>query len=292
MTYRLLNCFWKLLSYTPLCVMYVLSDGLFYPLYHLVRYRRKVVRKNLVESFPEKSLPEIIKIEKRFYRFFIDLIFETCKMATMSSKTMRKRMKFNNIEGINAVFEQGKSIAAYMGHCGNWEWVTSLPLHLNQGIVAGQIYQKLRNESVDRLLFRNRERLGAVCIEMKETLRRINELVNSGKMSIIAYITDQSPRKEYIQHYVPFLHHHTPALIGTEKLVKRYDFEAWYLDVKRVKRGYYEAEFVRLHDSPQSLPDFELTDMYYRHLEQIIIRQPELYLWSHKRFKYAQKLDE
>ena len=290
MIYRLLQWFWNLLSHIPWRVMYGLSDGVFYLLYYLGRYRRKIVRKNLTESFPEKSLPEIRKIEKQFYRFFVDMIFETCKMATMSEQELSQRMKFTNIAAVEAVLRQGKSIATYMGHYGNWEWVTSLPLHLDREIVAGQIYRKLRNKVVNQLLIHNRERIGAICIEMNATPRRINELIKNQKVSIIAYISDQSPRKRNIRHYVPFLHHNTPVLTGTEKLVKRYGFEAWYLNVIRLKRGYYEAEFVRLHENPQLLPDFELTDLYYRHLEQVIQRQPELYLWTHNRFKHAKKL--
>ncbi len=290
MRYHLLQWFWNLLSLFPLCVMYILSDILFYPLFYLVRYRRKIVRKNLTESFPEKNLSEIQKIEKQFYRFFIDTIFETCKMASISKDEMRKRMKFTNLEAVEAILSQGKSISTYLGHYGNWEWISSLPIHLSQGIIAGQIYQKLRNKAVNRLLLRNRERLGAISIEKKETTRKINELIDNKKVSIIGFIADQSPAKQDIRHYVPFLHHYTPVLIGTEKLTKRYGFEAWYLDVKRLKRGYYEAKFIRIHENIQSLPDFQLTDLYYKHLEQTILRQPELYLWTHKRFKHAQKI--
>jgi KDO2-lipid IV(A) lauroyltransferase len=228
-------------------------------------------------------------LEKKFYHFFIDTIFETCKMATISPEEIGRRMKFTNIGYIKTVLDQGKSISIYLGHYGNWEWVSSLPLHLDKEIVAGQVYRKLRNETIDRLMIRNRERLGAVCIEMRMTARRIKELADNREAGIIGFIADQSPRKQYVRHYVQFLHHHTPVLTGTEKLTKHYGFEAWYLDVKRVKRGYYEGGFVRMHENPQSLPDFELTGLYYRLLEQSILRQPELYLWTHNRFKHAQK---
>jgi len=291
MKYHLLQWFWNLLSLIPLRVMYILSDGLFYPLYYLGRYRRKIVRKNLTESFPEKSLAEIRKIEKQFYRFFTDIIFETCKLATISKKEISRRMKFTNVETVNAVLQQGKSISLYLGHYGNWEWVSSMPLCLNREAVAGQIYRKLKNKVVDRLLLHNRSRMGAVCIEMNEVPRRINEYISNQEVSIIGYIADQSPKKRDIRHYVPFLHHHTPTLTGTEKLTKRYGFEAWYLHVKRVKRGYYEADFIQIHENPQSLPDFELTDLYYKHLEHTILQQPELYLWTHNRFKHVQKLN-
>ncbi|MDR0864757.1 MAG: lysophospholipid acyltransferase family protein [Candidatus Symbiothrix sp.] len=285
--YRLLKSVWILLSIIPLRIMYILSDGLFYPLYYIGRYRRKITRKNLVESFPEKSAQEIVTIEKRFYHFFVDIIFEMCKYATISKEDIGKRMKFTNIDEINAVLQQGKSISLYLGHYGNWEWVSSMPLYLNKNTVSGQIYHRLHNQTVDRLLLQNRGRLGATSVEMAETLRWINEHVRNQQVTITGYIADQSPKKSNTQHFVHFLNHQAPALTGAEKITKKYRFEAFFLDIERTKRGYYEATFVKMHADPQSLPDFELTDIYYELLEKMIRKQPELYLWTHKRFKHA-----
>jgi KDO2-lipid IV(A) lauroyltransferase len=267
--------------------MYVLSDGLFYPLYYIARYRRKITRKNLTESFPEKSEQELIAIEKRFYHFFCDLIVEICKFATISPKEIEKRMKFTNTDEISAILAQGKSISTYLGHYGNWEWISSLPLWLNKDVVSGQIYHRLRDQTVDKLLLQNRGRLGATSVEMKKTLRWINDQVRNQVVTITGYIADQSPRKNNQQHYVRFLNHLAPTFTGTEKITKKYHFEAYFLDVKRIKRGYYEATFVKMHDAPHSLPDFELTSIYYDLLEKMIRQQPELYLWTHKRFRYA-----
>ena len=287
MIYHLLSFFLKFLSYTPFCV---LSDCLFYLLYYVVRYRRRIVRKNLTESFPEKSEQEIIQIEKKFYQYFTDQVLESCKMATISSEEMSKRMKFTNIEDANAVLRSGKTISLYMGHYGNWEWVSSIPLCLEPNVLAVQIYHKLRNENMDRLLLYQRERMGAISVEMRKTARYITQLKTANKVSIIGFIADQSPRKRDARHFIPFLNHQTPVLTGTEKIIKHYGFEAWFLDMKRVKRGFYEARLIRMHDAPQSLPDFELTTIYYQMLEQMIKERPELYLWTHNRFKHAKGL--
>ena len=291
MIYHLLRFFLKLLSYIPFRALYVLSDGLFYPLYYLVRYRRKIVRRNLTESFPEMGAAGIRSVEKKFYRFFADMILESCKLASMPQEEIMRRMKFKNVEAVNGLLRQGKSVAVYLGHYGNWEWVASMPLCLEKSMTGAQIYHKLRNEHMDRLLLRNRERMGSRCVEMRKTARYINDLVSRQVLSVTGYIADQSPKKSEARHFLPFLNHWTPVLTGTEKLTKHYGFDAWYLDVRRVKRGYYEAEFVRMHDQPQSLPDFELTALYFQHLEQTIRRQPELYLWTHNRFKHAEKLN-
>ena len=291
MMYHLLRFFLKLLSYIPWRVMYGLSDGLFYLLYYMVGYRRKIVRKNLSESFPEKDLSDIKRIEKGFYRFFADMLLESCKLASMSPEEMRKRMKFKNVEAVNAMIRQGKSVSVYLGHYGNWEWVSSMPLWLEKGTIGAQIYHKLRNKNMDRLMLHIRERMGGISVEMHKTARYITELVNNHKVCVIGFIADQSPKKRESRYFLPFLHHKTPVLIGTEKITKHYGFEAFYLHVTRTRRGFYEAEFVQLHENPQSLPGFELTALYFKHLEQAIQQQPELYLWTHQRFKHAERLD-
>ena len=292
MMYHLLSFLLKLISYIPFRALYVLSDGLYYLLYYIIRYRRKIVRKNLTESFPTLKGKEILQVEKKFYRYFTDQVLESCKMATISPEEMKKHMKFTNIEAANAVFKEGKSIALYMGHYGNWEWISSIPLWVAEGVTSVQIYHKLRNDNTNRLILNMRERLGAISVEMRKTARYITEITNTNQVSVIGFIADQSPKKKEVRYFLPFLHHRTPLLVGTEKIVKHYGFEAWFLDMKRVKRGYYEAELIRMHEEPTSLPDFELTEIYFRMLEKMIQERPELYLWTHNRFKHATKLDE
>lgn len=290
MTYYLLSFFLRLFSYVPFCLLYIISDGLYFFVYYVFRYRRCIVRKNLTESFPEKSEDDIKKIEKNFYSFFTDNILESLKMFTISRKEMLRRVKFVNVEEVDDLMRNGKSISLFLGHYGNWEWMSSIPLHINKEVVAAQIYHKLSNKNMDRLMLYVRERMGAVCVEMRKTARYVNELATENKVCIIGFIADQAPRKKDARHFLHFLNHNTPVLTGTEKITKHYDFGAFFLDVKRVKRGYYEARFVKMHDNPKSLPDFELTAIYYQMLEKCIRTQPELYLWSHNRFRNAEKL--
>ncbi len=290
-SYHLLRFFLKLLSYIPFRVLYAMSDGVFYLLYYVVGYRRKIVRQNLTESFPGKGIHEIKHIEKSFYHFFTDMFFESCKLASMSREEIRRRMAFKNVEEVNSMLRSGKSVAVYLGHYGNWEWVSSMPLWLEKGTIGAQIYHKLRNKSMDRLMLHIRERMGAVSVNMHKTARYITELAAAGKVCTIGFIADQSPRKKESRHFLHFLNHNAPVLTGTEKIIKHYGYEAFYLDVRRTRRGYYEAEFVKMHDAPSSLPDFELTALYFKHLERAIMRQPELYLWTHRRFKHAVKME-
>lgn len=270
-------------------MLYFLSDGLFYLLYYLIGYRRKIVRRNLTESFPQKDIKDIKQIEINFYHFFMDMMLECCKLSSISQEGIMKRVQFKNSEAVNSMLRQGKSVSVYIGHYGNWEWISSMPLWLEKNVTGIQIYHKLRNKNIERLMMHIRERMGGICVEMHKTARYVTELVSNNKVCLIGFIADQSPKKKESRHFLSFLNHKTPVLIGTEKIIKHYGFEAFYLDVKRIKRGYYEAEFVPLHDNPKLLPDFELTALYFQHLEQTILRQPELYLWTHNRFKHAER---
>ncbi|MBP3517809.1 MAG: lysophospholipid acyltransferase family protein [Parabacteroides sp.] len=277
------------MTYVRWRVLYAFSDLLFGLLYYIVRYRRSIVRRNLTESFPEKSPAEIRRIEKAFYHFFADLILESGKLAFITPDEISRRMRFTNVESINSSLRQGKPVAIYLGHYANWEWVSSMPLWLEKGTIGAQIYHELRSKRMDRLMLHIRGRMGAVCVEMRKTARYINEWAQNREACAIGFIADQSPKKREVRHFLSFLNHEVPVLTGTEKVIKRYGFEAWYLDVRRVKRGFYEAEFVRLHEMPRELSDFELTALYFQRLEQTIRRQPELYLWTHNRFKHAKK---
>lgn len=288
--YYILYSLCYLLSLIPFKGLYLLSDITYFPLYYLVRYRRKIVRANLTSSFPEKSLKEIVAIEKKFYSFFCDYFFETMKLLSVSRESMQKRMRFEGIEDVAKEFELGRSCGLYLGHYCNWEWISSFPLYLEEEIVCGQIYHKIRNKAVDRLFLKLRGRMGAVSIPMKETLRQVVTFRREGKKFIIGFISDQSPSGANIHHWVSFLNHtETPVLTGTERIAKRLDLAMFYSSVSRPKRGYYICTIKRMTDTPQTFPDFDLTEMYMRDLEETITREPQYWLWTHKRWKWTKE---
>lgn len=285
--YYCIFLFVKTISYLPFKVLYLLSDLLYYPVYYLVRYRRKIVRKNLLESFPDKRLEEILGIEKKFYHFFVDMALESCKLLSMSTDEMKRRMRFVNMDLANQKLSQGKSVSLYLGHFGNWEWVSSMTLWLHKDAVKAQIYHQLRNKPMDRLMRVVRGRFGSISVDMYKTARFMSNASKDDKSYIIGFIADQSPKKREVRDFADFLNHSIPVLTGTEKLTKHYGYDALFLSMKRIKRGYYECELIPLHDHPQDLPNYELTQLYLQKLEAEIQQRPELYLWTHNRFKHA-----
>lgn len=285
--YYIVFTIWYLISLLPLSVLYFVSDILYYPLYYVVRYRRKVVRQNLVNSFPEKSEEEITRIEKKFYSWFCDYVVETLKLMSMSKEQTRRRMTFSGVDDIVAAMEKtGKNFCfVYLGHYGNWEWIASLPYWCPDDVKCGQIYHPLRNKAMDKLFLRLRGQFNGVCIPMKETLRKIIEMRRDKQKAIIGFISDQAPKWNSIHHWCDFFHRETPVFIGTEKIGKQVDALIYYADVTRPKRGYYHCAFHPMTHEAKEAPDYELTDKFTHLLEEMITREPHIWLWTHKRWK-------
>ena len=285
MLYYLIYGLCYTVSLLPLRVLYLLSDVFFLIVFHLVKYRRKLVAKHLADSFPEKTAEERLRIEREFYHWFCDYLVESIKLISMSERQMKRRLVFKGTDVVDRVIGEGQSCAVYLGHYCNWEWITSLPLWVTPQAQCGQIYHAIENPLFDRLFLRLRQRFGAVCIPMAETLRRIIKYRQEGRPVVIGYIGDQVPFWNNIHHWCQFLNHDTPVLTGTERLTRQTGHAAFYMDVRRVRRGYYEAEFQLISREPKQMAEYELTDEYFRRLEASIRRAPACYLWTHNRWK-------
>lgn len=276
---------WYAASLLPLWLHYFLADCLYLVVAYVVKYRHKVIWQNLRSSFPEKSDKELRQIERGFYRWFCEYFAETVKLMTMTDKEMRRRMVFKGTDEIKRCLEDGQSVAVYLGHYGQWEWITSLPLWVDGKGLCTQIYKPLENQDFDRLFKEVREKFGAKCIPMMETLRRVAGYRREGTPIVLGYISDQVPFWNNIHHWLPFLNHDTPVFTGSERIIKRTRQAVFYGDVRRLSRGHYEVDMQLITREPEKYKDFELTDEYFRRLEASIRRDPNIYLWSHNRWK-------
>ena len=285
--YYLLYSGWYLLSLLPMWFHYLMSDVLYVIIGLVIRYRRRVVDKNLRASFPEMSDEEIVRLRRRFYRFFCDYIAETVKFATMKMDNIKRRMKFHGMERVIEALNEGKSIAMYLGHYGNWEMVTSIRQWLgempNGGF--GHVYHPLENEVFDRLFLTFRNRMGSQSIAMNDILRWIITQRQGGHPTLVGYISDQVPLWWNIHHWTTFMNQDTPVLTGVERIARRERQAVIYLDIVCVKRGYYEGTIRWITDDASTMPEFAITDEYFRLLETTIRRAPQYWLWSHNRWK-------
>lgn len=278
---------WRTLARLPLWMLYRLSDVLYLIVAYVVRYRLNVVRLQLAECFPEKSKRELRSIERRFYHYFCDYILETIHFARMSEQEMRRRVEWVGLDKLQEEMKrQGKPFGlVYLGHYGNWEWMTSFSLWLQQGVGGSQIYHPLKNATIDQAFLDVRERFGGKCVPMKQTLRHIIMANREGRSEVIGFIADQSPKWEAMHQWCRFLNHETSFFIGVEKIAKQVDAVVAYVDVSRPRRGYYHAELVPVSSNTKDLLDYTLTDRYAELLEATIRREPHLWLWTHKRWK-------
>ncbi|MBP5798862.1 MAG: lysophospholipid acyltransferase family protein [Prevotella sp.] len=283
--YYIVYGIFALFSLLPMWVHYLISDVMYVIVYYLVGYRKKLVRKNLRDSFPEKSTEELLAIEKAFYQWFCDYLVETIKLLTISKKEIKRRMVFKGAEIVDEIVASGQSCAMYLGHYCNWEWISTMPLWVSSRCQCGQIYHVLENSIFDRLFLHLRQRMGAVCIPMAETLRRIATYRQQQIPVVIGYISDQVPFWNNIHHWIDFLNHDTPVLTGTERLVRSAGHAVLYFDVKRIRRGYYETEIKLIQRDPKQTKDYELTDAAFRLLEDSIRTAPQYWLWTHNRWK-------
>ncbi len=270
----------------PFRVLYFLSDILYFVAYYIVRYRRQLVRRNLWNSFPEKSKKEIVKLEKGFYHHLCDYFVESIKYSRLSGEEIRQRMKFENPEMINRITESGKPCILSLGHYGNWEWVPSITLHLQQGVKAGLVYKRLKSAASDKFFLNNRSRFDAQPIEQRAVYRQMIQMGRKGIKMIVGFLSDQRPSKNLDQYWTTFLNQETLVQTGMEKIARLMGCAVFYLDIRKVKRGYYEGKFHLITLDASDEPEFAIMESYIRKLEETVTREPAYYLWSHNRWKF------
>jgi KDO2-lipid IV(A) lauroyltransferase len=271
------------LSLLPLPVLYLLADATYVLLYRVFAYRKNVVRENLLLALPEKSLAEIIKIEKKFFRYLSSLIFEILKMNTLSSEQIKKRFIFHNKSQLQEYLDRGESVLVCSAHYGNWEWGT-MGIGLNFRADHYPIYKPLSNMVFDNWFKRIRSRFGNKLVAMRQTMRAL--AASKGKPSIFSFGNDQAPAKDESHYWTNFLHQQASIQLGIEKIALKTNQPIFYFKVNVIKRGYYEVDCIPLCLNPAETAAFEITEMHTRLLEEIIKEKPEYWLWSHRRWKY------
>ena len=273
-----------LFSKLPLRVLYILSDIIFFLMYNLVGYRKKVVTENLKNSFPKKSESEIDKIRTSFYRNFSDYIVETFKSFTISSKELRVRVQHINQDVFHDAKSENKNVILLTGHVFNWEWFNALATIIPQENCF-PVYRKVQNSFWEEKIKGIRNRFGNTALEAKEVIRHILRNPNHGN-SVYMFVADQSPHVSEVSFGLNFLNQKTPAFIGYDKLSTRMDLAFVFCEMKKVKRGYYQINYYRIYPDGEKFVEYEVVKKFHKLLENTINKRPDNYLWSHRRWKY------
>lgn len=272
------------ISILPFRILYVFSDMVYVLVYHVIGYRKKVVRKNIAMTLPHLSEKERLNIEKKSYHHLCDMFLEMMKTMTISEKEMNKRFVFTNLELYTALEKKQKSIAVMIAHYATYEWVISMNRKIEFEGFA--IYKKVNNKYFDKLVRNIRSKFKATLITTSQTIPVIKENESLGHRGVYGFASDQSPQESKAFHWQKFMGIETPVYTGAEMLVKRFDMNVIFLRVKKVKRGYYEATFELMFDNPKEVPDYQISDEFLRRVEKQIYEAPEYYLWTHKRWKH------
>jgi len=284
LVYYLVIPFIYLISLLPFPALYAFSDFLYLIFYRVIGYRKDVVLKNLRNAFPEKTEREIDQLCKAFYHHFCDLFLETFKTLTISEKSMLEHCKFSPqaITLFAKLADEQKSVMLVLGHTGNWEWAgNTFSLLCRHQLYV--IYHPIANKRFDGLMYGMRTRFGGRLIAMKNTYKEM--LAGREGLNATAFIADQTPQPTNA-YWTIFLNQDTPVFKGTEIIAKKLNMPVVYAYVKKVKRGYYEIFAEMLSENPATTADGELSEMHTRRLEKDIIAKPEIWLWSHRRWKH------
>ncbi|HZH72137.1 MAG TPA: lysophospholipid acyltransferase family protein [Mariniphaga sp.] len=275
----LLKCLAKL----PFRFLYMLSGIVFFVIYRMIGYRRKVVIDNLKNAFPQKTDKEIKQISKRFYKHFSDLSIETIKLSDMDKQDFDNRVKVKHTHFLKALYKQGKSVVVLTMHYNNWEWSSCIPLHLHHIPVA--VYKPLHNKKFNTYMNRIRSGFGAEMIPTDKVLRRVLESVEKNEVISLWLAGDQTPPL-FHKFWLPFLNRQTLFYKGPAAIARRFNFPVVFQKIEKNGRGKYTITFELLIANPAEFDEQEIMNIYIQKMEEVIKEQPEYYLWSHKRWKH------
>ena len=276
-----------LISILPYRLFYRFSDGVYFVVYRIVGYRKKVVRDNLELVFPEKSAQELKTIEIAFYKHFCDMFLEMVKTMSLSKDEVKRRYAVLNIELLQQI-EKDKSILIVCSHYANWEWNVSINNYVRSKGYA--VYQKIANKYFDAWVKRVRARWNTTLITQQETARTVVSNLKNDVTGIFGMVSDQSPQPHRAQYWTEFMGIKVPVINGAEVMARKMDLAVVFLKVSKVKRGYYQAEFIPITVAGSGTEPNEITDRFLRLAEQQIYERPEYYLWTHKRWKHLDKV--
>jgi len=269
------------LSYLPIGVLYVFSDVLYFALYRMSGYRKGVVLGNMRRVFPQKSETEINELASKFYHHFCDLVVESIKSFTITEKAIKERVKSPDTAIPDAYFDRGQDILMVSGHFGNWElYATAAGFQTKHQIIG--IYKKLSNEFFDEKIRFTRGRFGCKMTGSKF----IDSAFEKGDRPVgVGFLMDQAPTSSTRAWWMDFLGQDTAVLFGSEKYARKYDVPVVYGRMDKVKRGHYVTSYELVCDDPKTMEKGEITEKMTKMLEADILRTPEFWLWTHKRWK-------
>ncbi|CAD0224556.1 lysophospholipid acyltransferase family protein [Chryseobacterium sp. JV274] len=269
------------LSLLPMAFLYAMASFAFFLVYYMIGYRKGVVIQNIARSFPDKRYGEIHAIVKKFYTCFVNYFAEIIKNISVSEKILDKRIKFENLELIDAHINAGRNVIACLGHCGNWEMLNFMPYKMQHDIYA--IYKPLRSGVMNRLMIKLRSRFNMKLIPDNAVLCHV--LTKKLNPAVYLFLSDQCPRIQDEKYRFTFLNQETYLFSGMEKLARKGRTAVVYLHITQLSKGSYKIVCVPMCSKAESVNEGEIAKKYIHLLTENIRQEPYGWLWTHKRWK-------
>ena len=275
----------KLVGLLPYCILYyVVAPFIYFVLYRLLHYRRGVVRGNLAAAFPEKSFEERLEIERKFYHHLSEIFVDVVDMTSMSPKTLLKRMQVVNQEQTDREIG-GKNWIGALAHFGEWEYFSVYAIEHPYHNIG--VYHPLSSKVMDRFMLYIRRRFGMEVAPMNGLARPVMKNLRAGEQMALGLIADQRPRwAESDKIWRTFLGQPSLFFGGIGGYAKKFKMMVYALDIEKVNPSHYTCNFIQLYDGEEDIPESEIMDRYVEAIERMIRRSPELWLWSHRRWKH------
>ena len=277
----------KLLSRLPLPVLYALTDGLYFFIYHVWHFRRELSLTNLAKSFPEKSPAEIEAIARQSYRSACHLIAEVLKGATMEAADLRRRVNITNLSLLEPWIKSEQPVVLLASHHCNWEWLLQASC-IELGISVDAVYKPLRVAAIDRFMLAARSRFGGHPIPVKDFLMEVLKRRKGAR--IIALVADQTPLATEEKHWTRFLNQDTAFFVGADKIARIMKAPVFFVGMRRSSRGHYEATLQLLAEPPYTRDGSDIIEKYARAAELHIAAYPADWLWMYRKWKYRKPL--
>jgi len=262
--------------------MYVISDGIYFLLYYVFGYRKKVVMHNLSIAFPEKNNAEKIRIAKDFYHGFVDNFIEAIKLFSCSKATISKRFQ-GNYEVINELKGSCQKVQLVSGHFFNWELGNLSISQINKFDHFIAVYMPIANAVFEKIMLNLRQKFGTTMLPAPKFKSVFQQYKN--EEYVLVLVADQSPSNFHKAYWTPFFGKMTPFAPGPEKGAKANDTAVVFAHYFKIKRGYYGYNMELITKTPNEYKDGVLTKILVGKVEAAIKKIPSNYLWSHRRWK-------
>jgi KDO2-lipid IV(A) lauroyltransferase len=280
--YRVVFLLFQGISLLPMSFFHAVSEIAVFILTHVIRYRRDVIEQNIRTVFPNHSSKQVNQLVNQFYRNFADTFTESIKLLSLSKAQIDKRCTID-FSVVRQLMQEGKSVQLMAAHQFNWEYV-------NQ-VIPGQIpgpyylvYRTIQSSVFNQLFLFLRSRQGGKPVAAEAFAAARDQIFAQPAALILG--ADQNPSQPDRAIWIEFFGKATPFHPGPAKGAISKNTAMVTLNLTRKKRGYYHLDATLITRDCANYTPEQLTWLYKKETERLILENPSNYLWSHRRWRH------